>query len=665
MTFNKQFLHPKSQVGQTLVLVAFMMIVLLGAVGFAVDGGQTYYYNTRTEIAAGSGAMAGVVYMPSQPALAQAAAVATAAQNGFPVGANVTVSSAAVAGHPNELSVTVTKTFNTFFMQVLGFKTIKVARTAIAVYQPPLSLGQAGTQMGTTVSQLGSGGSNYYFMRTEGYGANRVEGDAFTPNPAGGVLNGTAVPLSTDVHVISASAGSDTGAGAAGLPARGGYNYTIIVPAGGGYIEVYNAINGPDDGTNANGQGSNGVAGYNNCENHITPSNGNGKLDLCNTHGSSYYLHEEDGINFAAANTFAAMKYSVFSVSNTFVRASDTLVSQVIVKPIDASPQSGGAGGYDGKVTGCGNNCMIQNAYTNVNTGANFNQTYDSTGKPTNMLTYHAWTDITGARNLTTGAGYDPTKEGGTFTQVKAYAGGNAPLPAGTYRLRVDTLAADGLSSGASDAAHKGYDVRVVDVAGLAAGTCAGAGCSINAWSDMAMYTPFSSAGAASFDIQALQIAPDYAGSTVTFDIYDIGDVTNNGNVDVSLVAPGSVNPYTITAPAAIQIWDDGQSRTASGAANACPNTAGVANAYVSTPCVIGGGNAQTATVRVTTAGTPAYNGHWIRFVVPIDPSYAPGVNPANWWWKIRYTISVGVTANDTVTFAAGLKGNPVHLLSS
>jgi Flp pilus assembly protein TadG len=52
MFYNKQFLHPKSQAGQAIVLLTLMMIVLLGAVGFAIDGGQAYYYSTRIEIAA-------------------------------------------------------------------------------------------------------------------------------------------------------------------------------------------------------------------------------------------------------------------------------------------------------------------------------------------------------------------------------------------------------------------------------------------------------------------------------------------------------------------------------------------------------------------------------------------------------------------------------------
>jgi hypothetical protein len=654
MSYNKQFLHPKSQAGQAIVLLALMMIVLLGAVGFAVDGGQAYYYSTRIEIAAGSAAMAGVVYMPNQFAPvaskndATDAALATAYLNGFQNGVNgVTVTSAPVAGFPNRLAVTVKKSFPTFFMKIFGVNSISVSRTAVAVYAPPLSLGQSGTQMGTVTSQLGSGGSNYYFMRTEGWSTDRQQGDAFTPDPSSAH---SGYGSSNDIHVINGTSGSDTGAGVAGLPTRGGYNYLITLPVG-GYIQVYNAINGPDDGSNNNGDGNNGNGGYNNCENHITASNGNGKLDQCNTHGSSYYLHEEDGINFGNATTYSTMEYSVLSVANTFIHSSDTLISQVKVFPIDASPQDG-ASGYDGKVTGCGNACAIKKAYTNVGTGGLIDQTYDNSGNPTNMQTYHAWVDITGAT-------YSGAADGGTFQRIGSVPS-NGPLPAGTYRLRVDTLSSDGNNS---SQAHKAYDVRVVDAAGLAGGTNSCSNCTINAWNDMAIYTPVSSSAGGFFDMQAVQIPADYAGSTVTFDIFDIGDMGGSGNIDVSLIGPCATppcSPYTVTAPLAIQVFDDGISRVPVGTPGACPAGGGVQNPTSSTPCLIQ--NGQTATTRVTTGGFGTYNGHWIRFVVPIDAGYAPG---ANAWWSIRYQTSNQVTADDTVTFAVGLKGNPVHLKSS
>src|ERR1700682_288504 len=59
MMSNKQWLGPRSQAGQAIVLIAFMILVLFAAVGLAVDGGVGYYYNTAAERAAAAAALAG------------------------------------------------------------------------------------------------------------------------------------------------------------------------------------------------------------------------------------------------------------------------------------------------------------------------------------------------------------------------------------------------------------------------------------------------------------------------------------------------------------------------------------------------------------------------------------------------------------------------------
>ena len=54
---KKQFLHPKTQLGQAVVLIALMIVVLIGGIGLAVDGGLGYYYNNQAERAAGAAAL--------------------------------------------------------------------------------------------------------------------------------------------------------------------------------------------------------------------------------------------------------------------------------------------------------------------------------------------------------------------------------------------------------------------------------------------------------------------------------------------------------------------------------------------------------------------------------------------------------------------------------
>ena len=668
-----QFLSPRSQAGQAIVLIALMIIVLFGAIGLAVDGGIGYYYNNQAERAAAAAALSGVIFMPGQFTHAQSVPVGSrnsasdraqdeARRNGFDwndAANGVTVTAAVVPGFDNKLSVTVSRNAPVFFMQLFGITTYRVSRTAIATYLPPLSLGQPGTQVGSTTADLGSGGNNYFFMRTEGYSTPRSQGDAFTPDPAG----------SGDVHAISRAQGSDP-IGAT-LPDRGGYNYLINLPNG-GFINVYNAMFAPDNCTSnasdVNGAkvcpngggalpGSEAWAGagpvfHNHCNNHV---NAAGALDQCSPGAgtTSYYLHEEDSQDLssygaAQKDLYSAMEYTVEAVATPFIRASDTIISQVIVYPIDAT-------GYYKVPTGCPAACLKTNAYNPINNPGNYiNQTYDNAGNPTNMQTYHSWVDVTN---------YTGAFDRGTFQRIVTPAPG--PLPAGQYRLRIDTLGFNGAlppTNGASSGgqAHKGYAVRVVDVPGQAAGTCTG--CGVGAWDDMAIYSPIQIAAGGHFDLPIFKIPPDYAGQTVTIDVFDPGDISGGGNVDL-LVMDNTNTQVTVLAPKVINVWDVGTSRQNVGPGVACTGTGGLTNPPV--PCLAQTGLPQNAQIRATTGSATNFNGHWVRFEVPVSPAYAPGNNPANWWWTLRYQISTNVTATDTVTFAVGLKGNPAHLLSS
>jgi hypothetical protein len=60
--------------------------------------------------------------------------------------------------------------------------------------------------------------------------------------------------------------------------------------------------------------------------------------------------------------------------------------------------------------------------------------------------------------------------------------------------------------------AHKGYAVRAVDTTGV---LCAAY--SVGAWNDTAVYTPVSGG---TFAVPVLSVPPDYAGQTITFDIF-------------------------------------------------------------------------------------------------------------------------------------------------
>jgi hypothetical protein len=640
---RRRALDIRSQVGQAIVMIALMVVVLFGGVGLAIDAGIGYYYNTSAERAAAAAALSGVIFMPYQfdPASASPAgsrndatdrAVDEAAKNGFrngdPNGA-VVVTPAAVPGANNKLQVTVARTVPVFFMGVFGMAPYRVSRTAIATYLPPITLGQSGSQLGSTASQLGSGGSNYYFPRVEGWSTDRVQGDAYTPDP----VAGSAGP-SDDVHRISGSPPAGTGSDTADptLPARGGYNYLVNIGPGGGQIQVYNAAFAPDLDSSSDGTAT--KVKRNHCENgrtglapFVPPFTGK-PIGPCSTGGptGSFYMHEEDSITatcaaspctFTDKTEFSAMEYTLFRVNSYFIRASDTKLAQVIVYPIDATRW----------------NAAPSPIYKNVNTGATITQTYDPvTGKASNMQIYHDWIDI--ANYTAVGA------EAALVQRTLSYPG---TLPPGLYRMRVDTLAYNGTNPPNNSVAHKGYTVRVQDPSGLAA--CA-PGCTLGTMSDMCVYTPIALAGPGSFRMDMFQIAPDYAGQTITFDIYDPGDISGAGNVDIYL---DYYNNTRVTTTQPVVVRNLGTQRSNAGT-------------------VVATGQPNTAFFAATSGGTQFYNGRWIRMQIPVPNNYAAVVNtadPTTWWWRVEYVVGSGVTATDTVTFAVGLKGNPAHLLTS
>src|SRR5207249_9165777 len=112
-------------------------------------------------------------------------------------------------------------------------------------------------------------------------------------------------------------------------------------------------------------------------------------------------------------------------------------------------------------------------------------------------------------------------------------------------------------------AAHKGYAVRaVLDTKGTPCSAC-----TVSAWNEMAFYTPISGG---SFAMPVFSLTPDYAGRTISIDIFDPGDVGNSGTVDMSVLGPSASGQgcgATVAAPTppqTVTVLDLGTSRLSS-----------------------------------------------------------------------------------------------------
>lgn len=610
MTFGRL----RGKAGQAIVLLALTGTLLIGGVGIAVDLAVGYMYSIAAERAAAAAALSGVVFMPDQFTPAQAIpvgsrndatdrAVDEAKRNGFDPAdtANaISVNPSIVPGHANELQVMVSRNAPVFFMEIFGFQPYRVSRVAVAAYLPPISLGQPGNQLGSTVAQLGSGNSSFYFMRTEGWATDRQQGDAYTPDPNGGALG-----ASTDVHSISYANGTEPRDTM--VSDRGGYNYRILIGNAGGLVQIYNAAFSPD--------------AQNYCEN----DNSVAANRTCNPNRGNYHLHEDDGgpFSYGTLANYAAMRYSLYRVTNNFIRGGDVLLAQLTVLPIDARNYSQPA-----------------NQYRNVNTGATITQLYTGTD-PSNMLIYHNWVEPTSYAGLQDGGLVNLR----TTPQLANYLLGGA-LTAGTYRLRVDTLNYNASIPGAGSAAgaHKAYAVRAVndDAGRTPCGTC-----TVAAWNDMAFYTPISVSGSGQFPIKLFQLGPEYAGLTVAIDIYDPGDISStSGRVVLNILDPSGA---IATSPQGVNIYDLGVQRS-----NLNTGQYGVIASAQN-------GNQAASFVATDTSNGTTRNGHWVHIELPVPSNYNP--QPGNDWWSLQYVAGAGTTATDTVTVAVGLKGGPVHLL--
>ena len=107
--------------GQTLVIVALMIIPLLGFTGLVSDVAWYEVNLMRIQRAADAAALAGVVYLPSNVAGAQTAAQQEAEKNGYTNGAGgVTVTATPEALNNRILGVTVSSPIRSWFARLLG-----------------------------------------------------------------------------------------------------------------------------------------------------------------------------------------------------------------------------------------------------------------------------------------------------------------------------------------------------------------------------------------------------------------------------------------------------------------------------------------------------------------------------------------------------------------
>ena len=245
-----RFRHEQS--GQTLVIVAVMIVALLGFTGLVIDLGWYEVNLMRIQRAADAAALAGVVYLPGNVPGAVTAAQNEAAKNGYTNGANgVAITAAPDNGNNTILGVTVSSPVRSWFARLFGVDRFGARRNARAEFILPVPMGSPQNFWGINVicrnsdtppncpqvADAGGAGPLQplgFFGGVEYRGGQRQNGDAYLPyfdSTAGGT-------------------GLNTGFDPAG------YSYEVDFPAGtmDGTVWLYDPIFCATGGNSANGR---------------------------------------------------------------------------------------------------------------------------------------------------------------------------------------------------------------------------------------------------------------------------------------------------------------------------------------------------------------------------------------------------------------------------
>lgn len=179
--------------GQIVPLFALMLAVLMGMAGLAIDVAHARSVAEDAQRAADAAALAGVVYLPGSTSNAETQAAALATANGFTDDGGKTTS---IGYEPNtlnrELKVTITQKVKTSFLNVLGFGSITVVRSATATYNDPILMGAPDHMLGFAPYPTNAFAPTYpntgttqypqgFWLEVRGPYTGFEHGDAFSP----------------------------------------------------------------------------------------------------------------------------------------------------------------------------------------------------------------------------------------------------------------------------------------------------------------------------------------------------------------------------------------------------------------------------------------------------------------------------------------------------
>ncbi len=178
--------------GQSIIILALAVVVLLAFVGIAIDVGRLYGARIQLSRAVDAAALAAVMELPDGPYEERAAQFVRT--NGFdPVEANVAVTAAGAVGvsQSNYLTVTAQLPMDTMFLRFVGWETVEVPALAVAEFKSPIEVyasqhSESGVTGAVNLSVFGKDSNPQWgdaFMGTQWSGEGDCRYETPSPNP--------------------------------------------------------------------------------------------------------------------------------------------------------------------------------------------------------------------------------------------------------------------------------------------------------------------------------------------------------------------------------------------------------------------------------------------------------------------------------------------------
>ncbi|HEV2235170.1 MAG TPA: pilus assembly protein TadG-related protein [Ktedonobacterales bacterium] len=662
----------RRQSGQTLVIFALSVFVLIGLAGLSIDVMRVYDQYAHQLRAAEAGALAGIIYMPnfySTPAAAidNNSAITRALQqvqmNGFgkTAGANGSCTDLNTTGEVETcmssksgtaLQVTVNEPISVFLLSVVGVQNFTITATAGADY---LNLNVLGSNPGpgdrNTWGDGGKTNPKFFNPSINGPAEFKEMGDPYVycedgssngpPASQNFLLATTLLAHNVGGNITNAGfltnhaaypGGSSkcgkanpdqqpngfTGEATRNDPNHpGAYNFAISGTAG-DTVWIFNAPFSPND-PQSSCNGSQSLDAYM-------------QDNSCSTYYTTYGPLTFDGSHFDDPRFAFNVTYSLYRAESLFTRKADVLVtgSPKTFAPMDQIKA-------DLTIHGC---------------ATNGSQSYDLSDH--SIYTFKV-----------TGQGYVPgngCETSGSYGAVPYTWTAIGTLPAtDTYRLAVEATSYAPNGNNATCAAFTcgwgRHTYAIADCAGVAPpvnGLCPGSGL-ISGWNNFDLYLNFPSATKNNIYVPIADIPSTYAGRTVNLRLFNPGPTHGNGDDAYFMIVPPDPC-IAINYPKGSTVITD-------------PNYNWTRLApYPGTPfpTLTGLCPQDTTSIYASAQNPPGnipsdeiYKGLWIQISFDLPPNFAGGQ-----FWLDNFSQK-GKNFNQMAVSAqlAGGQGSPVHLI--